>query len=87
MPRWCWRSRVCSRAGAYHDVSLQVRAGEVLGIYGFLGSGQLELARTLFGMLPAERGRIVAGRPARCGCPPRRARGATGWLSCRKAGG
>jgi ribose transport system ATP-binding protein len=53
-------------AGAFRDVSLQVRAGEVLGIYGFLGSGQLELARTLFGRLPAERGRIVLdGQPVR----------------------
>ncbi len=48
-----------SRAGAYRDVSLRVRGGEVLGIYGFLGSGQLELARTLFGRQPAERGRIT----------------------------
>jgi ribose transport system ATP-binding protein len=48
-----------SRAGAYHDVSLRVRAGEVLGIYGFLGSGQMELTRTLFGRLPAEHGRIT----------------------------
>jgi ribose transport system ATP-binding protein len=55
-----------SLAGAYHDVSLQVRVGEVLGIYGFLGAGQLELARTLFGMLPAERGRLLLdGRPIR----------------------
>ena len=55
-----------SRAGAYRDVSLRVRAGEVLGIYGFLGSGQLELARTLFGRLPAERGRITLdGRAVR----------------------
>jgi ribose transport system ATP-binding protein len=55
-----------SSAGAYRNVSLQVRAGEVLGIYGFLGSGQLELARTLFGRLRAERGRIaVDGRPIR----------------------
>jgi ribose transport system ATP-binding protein len=48
-----------SRSGAYRDVSLNVREGEVLGIYGFLGSGQLELARTLFGRLPAERGQIT----------------------------
>jgi ribose transport system ATP-binding protein len=48
-----------ARTGAYRDVSLRVREGEVLGIYGFLGAGQLELARTLFGLLPAERGRIV----------------------------
>jgi ribose transport system ATP-binding protein len=48
-----------TRAGAYRDVSLTVRSGEVVGIYGFLGSGQLELARTLFGALRAERGRIT----------------------------
>lgn len=52
------------RNDAYDDVSLQVRAGEILGIYGFLGSGQLELARTLFGRLPADSGRIfLGGRP------------------------
>jgi ribose transport system ATP-binding protein len=48
-----------TRSGAYRDVSLSVHSGEVLGIYGFLGSGQLELARALFGILPAERGRII----------------------------
>jgi ribose transport system ATP-binding protein len=47
-----------SRAGAFEDVSLQVRAGEVLGIYGFMGSGQLELARALFGKLPLESGSL-----------------------------
>ncbi len=31
----------------------EARAGEVLGIYGFMGCGQLELARTLFGKLQA----------------------------------
>jgi len=55
-----------SRAGAYRDVSLAVRGGEVLGIYGFLGSGQLEFARTLFGALPPDRGNILAaGRKLR----------------------
>jgi ribose transport system ATP-binding protein len=47
------------RTGAYQDVSFQVRAGEVLGVYGFLGAGQLDLARALFGVLPAERGQIA----------------------------
>ena len=47
-----------ARVGAFEDVSLEVRAGEVLGIYGFLGSGQLELARALFGRPHAERGRV-----------------------------
>ncbi|MBN9507570.1 MAG: sugar ABC transporter ATP-binding protein, partial [Alphaproteobacteria bacterium] len=47
-----------ARTGAFEDVSLEVRAGEVLGIYGFLGSGQLELARALFGRPRADRGHV-----------------------------
>ncbi len=55
-----------AREGAFEDISLEVRAGEVLGIYGFLGSGQLELARALFGKLPIERGQVhISGRLAR----------------------
>jgi ribose transport system ATP-binding protein len=55
-----------SRAGAFEDVSLQVRAGEVLGIYGFMGSGQLELARALFGKLPFESGSMrIEGKKLR----------------------
>ena len=48
-----------TRQGAYQNLSFHVNTAEVLGIYGFLGSGQLELARTLFGALRTERGRIA----------------------------
>jgi ribose transport system ATP-binding protein len=34
------RTERLTREGAYRDVSLHVNSGEVLGIYGFLGSGQ-----------------------------------------------
>ncbi len=55
-----------TRQGAYRDLSLHVNAGEVLGIYGFLGSGQLELAHTLFGALRTEHGSILLdGKPLR----------------------
>ena len=47
-------------------MSLDVRAGEVLGIYGFMGCGQIELARTLFGKLQAERGHARDRRHGRC---------------------
>jgi ribose transport system ATP-binding protein len=40
-----------SLAPFYREISFVARAGEVLGIYGFMGSGQIELARTLFGKL------------------------------------
>jgi ribose transport system ATP-binding protein len=43
------------------DVSLEARSGEVLGVYGFMGCGQLDLARVLFGKLKPERGELVVG--------------------------
>jgi ribose transport system ATP-binding protein len=41
---------------AFADISLDVRAGEVLGVYGFMGCGQIELARALFGKLKPKTG-------------------------------
>lgn len=53
-----------SRRGHYADISLEVRAGEVLGITGLLGSGRTSLALSLFGQLPPDGGRVyVDGRP------------------------
>ncbi len=53
-------------AGAFQDVSLAVRAGEVLGVYGFMGAGQTELARALFGKRRLDAGTLaIAGRPVR----------------------
>ncbi|MGB1209224.1 MAG: ABC transporter ATP-binding protein, partial [Paracoccaceae bacterium] len=37
-----------------HDVSLQVRAGEILGIAGVAGNGQSELMQVLGGMIPGQ---------------------------------
>ena len=52
------RATALTLAPAYRDVSFEARAGEVLGIYGFMGCGQLELARTLFGKLRADSGSL-----------------------------
>jgi ribose transport system ATP-binding protein len=46
------------------DVSFDLHAGEILGVFGLLGSGRTELARALFGADPVTGGRIEAlGRP------------------------
>jgi ribose transport system ATP-binding protein len=51
-----------SLARSLRDISFEVRSGEVLGIYGFMGCGQLELARVLFGKLRPDGGALaVAG--------------------------
>lgn len=39
-------------------VSLTVRAGEIVGLAGLVGSGRSELAQVIFGMTPAESGTI-----------------------------
>ena len=43
---------------AFSDVSLDVRAGEVLGVYGFMGCGQIELARAMFGKVRPTSGHL-----------------------------
>ena len=52
-------ARNLTLAPHYRDVSFSARAGEVLGVYGFMGCGQIELARTLFGKLRPSSGRLV----------------------------
>jgi galactofuranose transport system ATP-binding protein len=46
------------RRGGIHPVDISVRAGEVLGLGGLLGSGRTELARLLFGLDRADSGQI-----------------------------
>ncbi|MFO0914715.1 MAG: sugar ABC transporter ATP-binding protein [Pirellulales bacterium] len=50
------------RPGVLHQVSLDLHAGEVLGIAGLMGSGRTELARTLMGLDPGRPGTVTLER-------------------------
>ena len=47
------------RGANVKDVSFELRYGEVLGFAGLVGAGRTDLARTLFGIAPAESGEIL----------------------------
>jgi ABC-type sugar transport system ATPase subunit len=50
------------RRPCFRNVSLQVNAGEIVGLFGLVGSGRSELLETIFGLYRAEAGRVrVAG--------------------------
>jgi ribose transport system ATP-binding protein len=52
------------RNARVHDVSFDLRYGEILGFAGLVGAGRTELARALFGIDPLESGEIlVDGKP------------------------
>lgn len=48
-----------SKEGAFENANFELKAGEVLGITGLLGSGRTSLAKALFGLAKADKGQIV----------------------------
>jgi rhamnose transport system ATP-binding protein len=50
----------CSSCGVA-DVNLSVRKGEIVGLAGLVGAGRTELAKTIFGLTPADQGEIIIG--------------------------
>ena len=58
--------RDVSTARGHHRINLQVKAGEVLGLYGLVGAGRSELAKVIMGADRLTGGEIrIDGKPAR----------------------
>jgi simple sugar transport system ATP-binding protein len=58
------------QSGQLLPLDLKVRAGEVVGVAGLLGSGRTELARLLFGLEAPDRGTLcIEGRSVRFASP------------------
>ena len=54
-----------NRKGVLRDISLQIRAGEIVGLAGLIGSGRTELARTIAGADPIDGGTIAVNGTVR----------------------
>jgi rhamnose transport system ATP-binding protein len=60
-------------AGEFHDVTFQVRSGEIVGLAGLVGAGRSEIARAVFGVDAYDDGSVtLLGKPV----PPRDPRAA-----------
>src|SRR5678815_4951604 len=55
-----------SREAGIRSIDLTVRAGEIVGLAGLVGCGRTQLAHTVFGLTPADRGDVLLrGKPVK----------------------
>ena len=65
-------TRDLSAKGVVKDINLALHRGEVLGMFGLMGSGRTELARILFGLDTFDSGEIrLGGQPVQRNSPRR----------------
>jgi len=58
------------RGDVLQDISLYLRAGEIVGIGGLMGAGRTELCRAIFGLDPVDRGKVfVRGKELKIRSP------------------
>lgn len=51
--------RGLTRKGRFYDISFEIFPGEILGFFGLVGSGRTDVAQTIFGITPFDRGEIL----------------------------
>ena len=47
-----------NKEGLLHDISMQVRKGEIVGLAGLVGAGRTDLAKAIFGIAPPDSGEV-----------------------------
>ncbi|MCC7208586.1 MAG: sugar ABC transporter ATP-binding protein [Anaerolineae bacterium] len=76
-----------TRDDAFADVSLDVRRGEIVGIFGLLGAGHAQLSRAIFGAERIHAGQIaVAGQPVAIRSPQDARRAGIGFVPIDRKG-
>ncbi len=74
---------VTNQEAGVHGVSLEIHAGEILGLAGLVGSGRTQLAEIIFGLTPAGSGEIVLrGNPIRIASPADAIQHGIGYVPC-----
>ncbi len=59
-----------NRTGVLHDITFEVRRGEIVGLAGLIGAGRTEVARAIFGIDAIDSGEItINGLPVRVANP------------------
>jgi ABC-type sugar transport system ATPase subunit/ribose/xylose/arabinose/galactoside ABC-type transport system permease subunit len=61
--------KLTDATGHFRDVTLEARAGEVLGLYGLIGAGRSEWAQAVFGLRPISGGEVYIGEQRVTGQP------------------
>ncbi|MFJ1647858.1 sugar ABC transporter ATP-binding protein [Streptomyces sp. NPDC088258] len=62
--------RRLTREGVFHDISFEVRRGEIVALAGLVGAGRSEVAQAVFGVDRADAGQVVVdGRALPAGSP------------------
>jgi ribose transport system ATP-binding protein len=58
-----FKAKGITRKGVFHDISFDVKSGEILGVSGLMGSGRTEIMQSIFGVERLDSGEIyIEGR-------------------------
>ncbi len=77
-----FEARGLSRKNAFRDISFHVKAGEIVGFAGLVGSGRTEVGRAIFGAEPADKGEIfLFGGPIKAHSVKQAIRNGIGYLT------